>query len=130
MNKFWIKKTPPQVNLSNAEVAAVEFKRRHWKYAQLEGPTLPLRNDPEPFHKVTHRAIGDIPGCTMAPKEHIFRDTSAAQAAGQTMMRASLYAREMQKYVDGEYGGDHGLEDMWSAISRIPPLLGPHGEKL
>lgn len=25
------------------------------------------RNAPEPLHDVTHRAIGDIPGCTMLP---------------------------------------------------------------
>lgn len=129
MNKYWNYKKPT-INLHNQEVARVEHNRRHWRYAQVNGPSLPLRNDPEPFHAVTHRDIGDIPGCTLAPREHIFRDTSAEQAAGMTAMRATLYATEIQKYVNGEYGGNHGLKEMWNAIERIKPLLGPHGEKL
>jgi hypothetical protein len=106
---------------------------KYWNYKKKpeQITTLPaLRNSPEPYHKVTHRAIGDIPGCTPAPREHTFRDTSAEEAAGMTTMRAALYAAEIQKYVNGEYGGNHGLKEMWNAIERIKPLFGPHGEKL
>ena len=130
MSKYWNYKKKPHVNLHNQEVARVEHNRRHWRYAQVNGPTLPLRNDPEPFHEVTHRAIGDIPGCTLAARETIFRDCSADEAAHATASRADDYAAHVMKYVNGEYGGNHGLKEMWSAISQIKPLFGPHGEKL
>lgn len=131
MSKYWnYKKTKPEISLHNQAVAAREHNRRHWRYVQVNGPSLPLQNSPEPFHVVTHREIGDIPGCTLAPREHTFRDCSAEEAAGQTLMRAQLYAAEVQKYVSGEYGGDHGLEDMWGGVAKIKPLFGPHGEKL
>lgn len=101
------------------------------KYAEIPGPTLPLRNSPEPFHTVTHRAIGDIPGCTPAPRSGTYIPVKLEAAKALTMARAEVYSQEVMKYVTGEYGGDHGYEDMQSGISRrLTPMFGAYGEKL
>lgn len=89
-----------------------------------------LRNSVEPFHRVTHRAIGDIPGCTLAPRSGTFVGISREKAAALTLARADEYASHLAKYVSGEYGGNSGLDDMWSAVSQMKPLRGAFGEKL
>lgn len=105
---------------------------KYWNYGKgrLVHQPSPLRNSAEPLHVVTHRAIGDIPGCTPAPREHTFRPSSLEENQAITGARADEWCSHVMKYVNGEYGGNSGLEDMWSAISRIKPMFGPHGEKL
>ncbi len=89
------------------------------------------RNGDKPFHDVTHREIGDIPGCTPAPRDGIYKPMDLQAAKRETFMRGKAYAEEVLKYCSGEYGGDHGYEDMQSAISRrLTPMFGAFGEKL
>jgi len=120
MSKYWYKKPPAKPALVN----------KPWRYADVTGTPHYIRNSPEPLHKVTHRAIGDIPGCTPAPREHTFKSSTLEECQAATAVRAEHWRVTMMKYVNGEYGGDSGLEDMWKAIQRQPALLGPHGEKL
>lgn len=108
MNKFWKRKSVPHV-------------------LPLEEP----RRNYVPLHTVTHRPVGNIPGCTPAPRDGTFIAVSAEEAAAITMARAEVWSKEMLKYVAGEYGGDHGYEDMKSAIDRgLKPMFGAYGEKL
>lgn len=84
----------------------------------------------QPLHEVTHRAIGDIPGCTPAPREGTFVNTSHEEAKRITLARAQWWCEAIQKYVDGEYGGTEGLKEAWSQASRAPAMFGAYGEKL
>lgn len=83
-----------------------------------------------PAHRVTHREVGHIPGCILAPRAGIFKNTSPEDARKITGARGDMYAAYLTKYVQGEYGGKEGLADMWSAIGVMPPMFGPFGEKL
>lgn len=104
---------------------------RYWNYkkTQTSEPLAPLlRNSSEPFHKVTHRAIGDIPGCVSAPREHTFKDRSPEEMRALVVSRADVYSKAVQAYLKGEYGGENGLVEMWAAIDRAPPVFDPFGK--
>lgn len=98
---------------------------RYWNYkkapAAIVEPLGALLRNSEPFHQVTHRAIGDIPGCTPAPREHIYRPVTIEQARAENALRADRFIKALD---DDQFGpsfrGDHMSE----------PLLGPYGEKL
>lgn len=120
MSRYWNYKkikTPALVN-------------KPWRYSDVTGEPHYIRNSEEPLHVVTHRAIGDIPGCTLAPREHTFVACTLEEAQVATGKRAEKWRISLLKYVNGEYGGNSGLEEMWKAIETQPALLGPHGEKL
>jgi hypothetical protein len=91
------------------------------------------RNSPPPLHDVTHRQIGDIPGCTPAPRDSIYRPQIHEDAQAMNNQRADVYERCFRKWEAGEYPGDGNtsLREMWSEISRTNgPMYGAYGEKL
>ena len=81
-------------------------------------------------NRVVTRERGHIPGCVLAPRSSIFKNTSPEEARRLTGARADMYAAYLTKYVQGEYGGKEGLKEMWSSVGTMPPLFGPYGEKL
>lgn len=88
------------------------------------------RNAPPPAHDVTHRAIGDIPGCTPAPRSGTFVNTTLEEAQAETMARAEVWCRAVQAYCDGDYGGNDGEKEMWRNAKKGPELFGAYGETL
>lgn len=109
---------------------------KRWNYRRAYVPTIEEDRIAKhgrnyiPFHDVTHRDIGDIPGITLAAREHTFVASTLAECQKITEKRANAYCEELMKYCRGQYGGNSGEKDMWSAVSRLPPIFGPHGEKL
>jgi hypothetical protein len=79
------------------------------------------RNDPAPFHDVTHRAIGDIPGCTPAPESSTYRPVALHIAQHMNIARANRFAIALDT---DQYGPS------FRGSSLAEPLYGPYGEKL
>lgn len=83
-----------------------------------------MRNSPQPLHVVTHRAIGDIPGCSLAPRSGTFVAISLEEARAETSARADAYAADVQAYIKGELR----KEQIFRVFGR--PIHGAFGEKL
>lgn len=60
----------------------------------------------------------------------IFRPVSRTLSNMQTMARGDRWAFHMNRYINGEYGGDHGWSDMWKDMNLSEPLYGAFGEAL
>lgn len=85
------------------------------------------------MHIMTSR--GWMPLCPKvlhnAPKpEGIFQPVPPTLSNMQTMSRADRWAFHMTRYINGEYGGDHGWTDMWNDMNLSEPLYGAFGEAL
>jgi hypothetical protein len=87
-----------------------------------------------PHQVITTRERGDIPGCTMAPREGIFRPIDSGTAWKENHARADTYCAAVQGWIDGE---DFGTTDMgqrwqamWRASGHSTPTYGAYGEKL
>ena len=74
---------------------------RYWNYSKKKDQyrLVELRNSPEPLHVVVHRAIGDIPGCTMLPENE--RYTGVFPSADACAFVNGLKAK-MKFFDDGE----------------------------
>lgn len=60
---------------------------------------------------VVHRQRGDIPGCT--PAVDIFVGYSEEEARAHVIAQADKYCNAIRSYVNGAYGGQHSLQEMW-----------------
>lgn len=60
----------------------------------------------------------------------VFVNQSLEDARKETDARASRWQKCMTKYNEGEYGGDHGWEEMWRDMRLSDPIHGAYGEKL
>lgn len=78
-------------------------------------------NSEQPFHKVTHRHDKSIPGCTLAPREGIYRPISYEQAIAENSVRADRFAVALDT---DQYG--HSFRGKEFA----EPIFGAYGEKL
>lgn len=83
-----------------------------------------LRNSLPPFHTVTHREPGDIPGLILAPRDSIFRSESAAVVEAELSLRSHHYSLDVESYINGNIPKEH----IFRAFER--PIYGPYGEKL
>lgn len=82
------------------------------------------RNSEKPFHDVTHRAIGDIPGCTMAPREGIYRPEPIEQ------VRQKMHWRIERFLAANAIGNNLAKQEFFSGDSFNEPIFGAYGEKL
>jgi len=48
----------------------------------------------------------------------------------QTQSRADRWEFYMNLYINGEYGGDRGWEDMWRDMNLSEAIYGAFGERL
>lgn len=75
---------------------------RYWDYSKKKDEAAPLlRNSPEPFHAVTHRAIGDIPGCI--PAVETFIERSSSEVHDYLMASAERYCHDMRTMAFQEF---------------------------
>jgi hypothetical protein len=90
----------------------------------------PAVRNSQPLHTVIHRNPGDIPGLVRAPRSGTFVNTSLEQARVECAARSDAWCANVMKYVNGEYGGNEGLKEMWSTNGTLKPLFGAYGERL
>jgi len=62
--------------------------------------------------------------------EGIFRPVTTTLAGMQTQSRADRWEFYMNLYINGEYGGDRGWEDMWRDMNLSEAIYGAFGERL
>ena len=79
-------------------------------------------------NRVTHRLPGFIDNCV--PAIDCMRETTLEEARVITSERADAWSTALLKYCKGEYGGNHGVEDMWRESKHTAPLFGAYGERL
>ena len=91
--------------------------------AKTNGRSYPANSEP-PFHKVTHRHDKSIPGCTLAPREGIYRPDTTEEAQTETFLRAESYANDVQLYING----DLPKQQLFRAFN--VPCYGAYGERL
>ena len=92
-----------------------KYYRHHSRY--------PANSEP-PFHKVTHRNDKSIPGCTLAPREGIYRPGSLDEARRTIDARITAYTNDVNAYVNGDLSKD----DIFRAFKA--PIFGAYGEEL
>ena len=99
---------------------------KYWGHqkARTNEPLAALLRNSEPFHTVTHRAIGDIPGCI--PAVDVFVEHSLEDMKVYTTKRAEQFSNAVQTYIAAEkkIGGD-GEKEMWFEGTRINPRNPP-----
>jgi hypothetical protein len=87
-----------------------------------------------PHQVITTRERGDIPGCTPAPREGIYRPTRIENAHYALGLRADKYCAAIQGWIDGNDFGTTDLgqrwQAMWRASGHTDPIHGAYGEKL
>lgn len=103
---------------------------KYWNYKPKAGQitTLPALRNYKSFHDVTHREIGDIPGCTLAPREGIHRSEPLDVIQAKLHWRIKRFVEanaignlmEKQHFFRGDSFIDNGHEE----------LRGAYGEKL
>lgn len=60
----------------------------------------------------------------------VFVVSTLEEVRRETAVRSTRWSICMSRYCKGEYGGDHGWEDMWRDMKLTEPLYGAFGEKL
>lgn len=87
---------------------------RFWKrnYVLHEG---------NPLMEITTREIGDIPGCTLAPRDSIYRPQSLAAVQASNSLRADRFAIALDT---DQYGPSFRGREF------NEPMFGAYGEKL
>jgi hypothetical protein len=90
----------------------------------------PAVRNSQPLHTVIHRNPGDIPGLVRAPRSGTFVNTTPEECQAITGPRADRWQEHMTRYINGEYGGNYGWDDMWNAMQLSTPIFGAYGERL
>ena len=99
-------------------MARFGFRRRVSPLSETAEQPL-LRNSEQPFHTVTHRAIGDIPGCIPAPRSGTFVNTTPEQARAEAQVRVDAFCKVVE---EGDVVAIKNFNQH--------PLFGAFGEKL
>lgn len=77
-----------------------------------------------PKMEIVTRNWGDIPGCTPAPREGIYRPGKYSDAVTECAVRANNYATDVKLYLAGNLGKDQ----IFRAFNA--PIYGAYGEKI
>lgn len=109
---------------------------RYWNYSKKKTSVAmaevpPLRNSPEPLHVVTHRNIGDIPGCTMLPENERYIGVFPSKQACDFINEIK---EEKMKFFDDGRRMQYGKPDSFVTVKRCdvlhPIKYPPEGFKL